>query len=107
MKRMILVDVRISKDEKNGDNLLWLTLYRLASQMKNGGLWHAKKDESITYVCFSQLKNPQEYNDYQKCNPGTLFDITFGLNDFNNKSYVATCVMVPNSNKHKYDDVYK
>lgn len=106
MKRYILVDVRISKDKETNDNLLFMKMYRLASAMKNGGLWHPKDSEALCNVCINQTKQPEEYEKYSKVNPGALFDITFGINDFNNKSFVATCVLVPGSNVHKSTDTY-
>ena len=106
MKRFILVGVRQGKDDKTKDDLLFLTLFKLPSKMKNGGLWHPKSAESIIYYCVNKTKNAEEYEKYSKVYPGTLFDVTFAVNDFNNKSYIATCVMVPGTNLYTDADLY-
>lgn len=54
MKRCILVDVRQNKDEKTGDELMFLTLVKLPSKMSNGGLWHPRQNEMIVNVCINK-----------------------------------------------------
>ena len=53
MKRCILVSSRENKDKETGDELLFLTLYRLPSKMKNGGLWYPKSCEAIVTACIN------------------------------------------------------
>ena len=98
MKRYILVDVRESEDAKTKEKLLFLTLFKLASKMKNGGLWHPKKAEQISYYCINGTKDPKKYEEFKKYLPGTLFDVQFGVNDFNGTLYIATCELVPGTN---------
>ena len=106
MKRCILVDLRTNKDVKTGDELMFLTLVRLPSKMSNGGLWHPKQNEMMVNVCINKTSKPEDYSKFQNVNPGALFDITFGINDFNNKTFVATCTLVPNTNKFKPEELY-
>lgn len=106
MKRCILVDVRTAVDEKTKDELLFMTLYSLATKMSKGGLWHPKKNDADINVCISKTKAPHDYEAYIKCVPGALFDITFGVNDFTNKTFVATCTLVPGSNIYTEEQVY-
>lgn len=106
MKRCILVDLRTNKDEKTGDELMFLTLVKLPSKMSNGGLWHPKQNEMMVNVCINKTLKQEDYEKFLKVNPGALFDVTFGINDFNNKTFVATCTLVPNSNKHTGADLY-
>ena len=106
MKRCILVDLRTNKDDKSGDELMFLTLVRLPSKMSNGGLWHPRTNEMMVNVCINKRLKPEDYEQFLKVNPGALFDITFGINDFNNKTFVATCVLVKNSNKFTPDELY-
>ena len=106
MKRCILVDSRTNKDEKTKDELLFMTLYCLATKSKKGGLWHPKKNDAEINVCFNKTKAPHDYEAYIKCVPGALFDITFGVNDFTNKTFVATCTLVPGSNIYTEEQVY-
>lgn len=106
MKRCILVDLRTNKDKETGDELMFLTLVRLPSKMSNGGLWHPKQNEMMVNVCVNKSKNKEDYEKFQQVHPGALFDITFGINDFNNKTYVATCTLVPNTNKLTPNELY-
>lgn len=102
MRRYILVDVRESEDAKTKEKLLFLTLVKLASKMKNGGLWHPKKAEQISYYCINGSKNPNKYEEFKNFMPGSLFDVTFAVNEFNGTLYIATCEFVPGTNI--YDD---
>lgn len=106
MKRYILVDSKIVEDKQTKDKLLFLTMYRLGSKMKNGGIWHPKKDESISCVCFHESKDKLNFDMYKDIYPGALFDITFGINDITQKVYVATCTLVSGTNMFTAQDVY-
>lgn len=64
MKRCILVSVRPQKDKETNDDLLFLTLYRLPNKMKNGGLWHPKKDEQVINACINAKHRPEEYKQW-------------------------------------------
>ena len=72
MKRCILVSVRPQQDKETNDDLLFLTLFRLPNKMKNGGLWHAKKDEQLVNVCINAKHKPEEYADFLKILPGLV-----------------------------------
>lgn len=98
MKRCILVSVRPQKDKETNDDLLFLTLYRLPNKMKNGGLWHPKKDEQVINACINAKHRPEEFKQWSSILPGALVDVTFGLNEFTNKTYVERCELVPDTN---------
>ncbi len=98
MKRCILVSVRPQKDKETNDDLLFLTLYRLPNKMKNGGLWHPKKDEVIVNACINGKNKPEEYKNFSKILPGALIDVTFALNEFSNKTYVERVELVEGTN---------
>ena len=95
MKRCILVGSRTNKDEKTGDELLFLTLCTLPKTMKNGGLFYPKKDELVLTACVNKTRKPDLYDDMLKILPGTLFDLTEGINDFTSKRFVASIEIVP------------
>jgi hypothetical protein len=57
MRRCILISTRQNKDEKTGDELMFLTLSRLPNKMNNGGLWYPKKDELIINTCIIEKQN--------------------------------------------------
>ncbi len=98
MKRCILVSVRPQKDKETNDDLLFLTLYRLPNKMKNGGLWHPKKDEQVINVCLNAKFKPEEFKQYSAIHPGALVDVTFALNEFTNKTYVDRVELVEGTN---------
>lgn len=98
MKRCILVSVRPQKDKETNDDLLFLTLYRLPNKMKNGGLWHPKKDEQVVNACINGKHKPEEYKKFLSIFPGALIDVTFALNEFTNKTYVERCDLVDGTN---------
>lgn len=106
MKRCILVDVRQNQDKETKDKLLFLTLVKLPVPMNNGGLWHHKSSDLIVNVAINERLRPQDYEQYSKILPGALFDITYGYNDFNGKSFIATCVLVEGSNMFTEQEVY-
>ena len=106
MKRCILVDVRTNKDKETNEDILFLTLVKLPVPMNNGGLWHHKASELVVNVAFPKNTKAQEFEQYSKILPGALFDITYGYNDFNGKSFVATCVLVEGTNMFTEQEVY-
>lgn len=106
MRRYILISTRQNKDEKTGDELLFLTLSKLPSKMNNGGLWYPKKDELIINSCINKSRSPEEYEKMQNVLPGTLIDVTFGLNDYTNKAYVIKTDVVPGTDVYTEDMLY-
>lgn len=95
MKRCILVGTRANTDEKTGEELLFVSLCRLPSKSSKGGLWYPKKDELFVTACINKTRKPEEYAKYSAILPGTLIDVTMGINDFNNKPFVAVLEVVP------------
>ena len=98
MKRCILVGTRTGKDKETGDELLFLTFCKLASRMSNGGLWQPKQSELLVTACVNKKRKPDEFAKFSKILPGALFDITMGVNDFNNKPFVAAFDLVEGTN---------
>lgn len=94
MKRCILVGSRTNVDKETKDELLFLTLCNLPRKMKNGGLWHPKSSEMLVTACINKSRKPEEFEKFIKLLPGTLFDVTQGINDFNGKPFVASLDVV-------------
>ncbi len=94
MRRCVLVSSRIGKDEKTNDELLFLTMYRLPNKMQNGGLWYPKQNEAVITACINKTKRPEDFDALKEILPCTLVDVTFGINDFNNKSFVSKIDLV-------------
>ena len=106
MRRCILISARQNKDEKTGDELLFLTLSRLPNRMSNGGLWYPKKDELIITTCINKTKSPEDFERMLKVLPGTLIDVTFGLNEYNNKIYVVKTDIVVGTDLYMEEMLY-
>ena len=106
MKRTMLVDIRNGKDNESGDELLFLTLYVLPTRMKNGGLWHQKKNEAIINACVNATRKPELYARLQTILPGALVDISFAINEFNQKTYVDAIVPVYEENPYTEAALY-
>ena len=56
MRRCILISTRQNKDEKTGDELLFLTLSRLPNKMNNGGLWYRSFLSAHLSIVYSALQ---------------------------------------------------
>ena len=106
MRRCILISTRQNKDEKTGDELLFLTLSRLPTKMNNGGLWYPKKDELIINTCINKTRSTEDYAKMQNVLPGTLIDVTFGLNEYTNKAYVVKTDVVEGTDVFVEDMLY-
>ena len=100
MKIGILLSVREQKDKDTGEDVLFATAYALPSKWKDGVLWYPKKEDSTYVRCVKKENNPEEYEYLSKLLPGCLVDITLGLNEFTNKTFVASMKLV------KGTDVY-
>lgn len=103
MKRCILVGVRTNKDKETNDELLFLTLCNLPRKMNNGGLWHPKSAEMLTTACINKARKPDEYEKFVNLLPGTLIDVTMGVNEFNDKRFVAALEVVKGT-ENIYDE---
>lgn len=103
--RCLLVSVRVQKEEKSGDNLMFLTLFKLPSVMKNGNLWYPKPSESVITSCVNQSKSPKDFEEFGKVNPGALCEVTFGYNEFSNKTFVAKVDLIVSP--YSSTDLYK
>ena len=103
MKRCILVATRQTKDKESGEELLFLTLCDLPKRMKNGGLFYPKSSELTINSCINKVRKPDEYEKFSKILPGTLIDVTEGINDFTSKRFVANMCIVPGT-ENLYDE---
>ena len=106
MRRAILISNRQNKDEKTGDELLYISFARLPNKMNNGGLWYPKKDEQIINTCINKTRYPDWYAQMQNVLPGTLVDVTFGLNEYTNKAYVVKTDVVKGTDLFSADMLY-
>lgn len=105
MKRYLVTSVRTSTDKQTGDPLLFISLYKLPSKMKEGGLWFPKNDEALATACINGKNNKEEYDKQKVLLPGALVDVTLGVNDFSGKTFVAKMDVFKQS-PYKQDEIY-
>lgn len=90
MKKVLLVQARISEDKKTKERLLFVTFVNLPTKnAQTGNIWYPKNDELTTVSCFGEDRAPELYGLLRKATPGTLCGLTYGVNDFNNRLFVA------------------
>lgn len=89
MKKVLLVQARVSEDKKTKERLLFVTFVNLPTKNAQGNIWYPKNDELITVSCFGEDRAPALFALLRKAIPGTLCGLTYGVNDFNNKLFVA------------------
>ena len=96
-RRCLVVSNKLGTDEKTKDTLLYLAAYRLPTKRKDGGLWYPKSSEAIVNVCVNKTRDPEKFNRLSSIQYGALVDIDFGVNEFTDKTYVASVELVPNT----------
>lgn len=90
MKKVLLVQARISEDKKTKERLLFVTFVNLPTKnAQTGNVWFPKNDELTTVSCFGEDRSPTLFALLRKAIPGSLCGLTYGVNDFNNKLFVA------------------
>ena len=90
MKKVLLVQARISEDKKTKERLLFVTFVNLPRKnAQTGNVWFPKNDELTTVSCFGEDRAPTLFALLRKAIPGSLCGLTYGVNDFNNKLFVA------------------
>ena len=105
-RRCILLSTRTNKDKETNDELLFLSLARLPSKSSRGGLWYPKQSELLVTACINKTRKPDDFESYSKLNPGTLIDVTFGINDFNGKVIVANLDVIEGTNIFDPETLY-
>ena len=73
--------------------------------MNTGGLWFPKNDEALATACINGKNNKEDYDKHKVLLPGALVDVALGVNDFNNKTYVAKIDLVKQS-PYKQEEIY-
>ena len=110
MKKAILVSNR-KKKTKEGNPCLWLTMYELPRLFKTKqgttDLWYPKKEEALIVCCIDETVKPDDYNQLIKAREGSICCIHFSINDMTNKAYVSKVELLPGSNQHTPDQLYK
>lgn len=111
MKKGILVSKRTAKDKTSGNDVLWLNIYELPREYKNKdgqtALFYPKSTDAVITCCVDSQKNPNSYLELSLVNEGTILAVHFAINDYTNKSYVSSVDVIPNTNHHSKEILYK
>lgn len=111
MKKAILVANRKGIDNNTKSNVLWLTMYELPREFKakdgHIGLWYPKKDDAILIACIAQDKQPDDYANLINVKEGAVCMVSFGVNDFTNKTFISKVEIVKGTGNISSDILYK
>lgn len=89
MKKVLLVQARVSEDKKTKERLLFVTFVALPTKnAQTGNIWYPKNEELITVSCFGEDRAPALFSKLRKAIPGTLCGLTYGVNDLTQKLFV-------------------
>ena len=106
MRRCILVDSRITTDKKTNEEVMYLTLCKLASKTSNGNIYHPKKEDMFVITAINKTKKPEEFELFKTVYPGALIDLDYQLSSFDNKPYIARKEVVPGTNINTPEKLY-
>ena len=79
MKRAIVTCVRTSKDNKSGEDNVWVTMSIMPSKMTNGNLFYPKSSDISVSTCAGAIKAPDKFTKYQGLKLGDVVDIQSAL----------------------------
>lgn len=98
MKRAIVLQVRESENKQNNnEKTVWVTVGLLPSKMKSGNLFYPKTTDICVSTCAGILTKPDNYDKFRKLAIGSIVDLSYGVNEFNNKVYVTDISVVCDS----------
>lgn len=107
MKRAIVLQVRESENKQNNnEKTVWVTVGLLPSKMRNGNLYYPRTTDVCVSTCAGALTKPDNYEKFRKLAIGSLVDLTYGMNEFTNKPFVAD-VAVACESPFTADDLYE
>ena len=95
MKRAIVLQVRESENKQNNnEKAAWVTVGLLPAKMKSGNLFYPRSTETCVSTCAGVLTKPDNYEKFRKLAIGSIVDLTYGINEFTNKPFVADISVV-------------
>ena len=89
MKKVILAQARVAEDKQTKERLVFVTFINLPTKTSQGKVWYPKSDDLCTISCFGEDRTPALFGLLRKAVPGTLCGVTFGVNDYTGKTYIA------------------
>ena len=106
MRRCILIDSRVTKDKKTNEDVMYLTLAKLAKRTSEGNIYHLKKDDMIVLTAINKVKKPQEFAAFENIHPGALIDIDYSVSEFDGKAYISKKELVVGTNVNTPEKLY-
>ncbi len=103
MKRAIVTCVRMSKDNKSGEDNAWVTMSIMPSKMTNGNLFYPKSSDISVSTCAGALRAADKFTKYQELKIGDIVDIHYGFNEFAQKPFVDDITLVQSSSYKESD----
>ena len=97
MKRAIIVQVRMQKDKKTNDDIIWVTSAIMPSKSEKGDIFYPLSKNTLVTTCANALRSPDKYNEFKKLRIGDLIDIHYDLNEYKQQLYVSKLELVKQS----------
>lgn len=97
MKRAILINAREGELKESKEKCVYAVFAVMPSKMKNGGLWYPRNTELLKTACIRKSRSEEEFNRFKDMTPGAICDLTFGVNDFDGKTFIARIDVVTES----------
>lgn len=95
MRRGIVLSVRDSEDKETHEKQLWVTVGKLpVIDRKTGRVYAPKSTETIVVTMAGELRTPDKYSSFKSLKPGDLVEINFGVNEYTEKTYVDSLVVI-------------
>lgn len=89
MKKVLLLQARVSEDAKTKERIVFVTFANLPTRSSQGKIWYPKKEELFSISCFGEDRHPALFGLLRKAVPGTLCGVSYGVNDFNGKTFIS------------------
>ena len=97
MKRAIVTCVRVSKDNKTGEDNVWVTMSIMPSKMTNGNLFYPKSSDISVTTFAGAIKSPDKFKQYKELKIGDLVNVHYSLNEYNQKPFISEVVFFADS----------
>lgn len=107
MNRCILVSKRMGKNKEKTEDVIYLTLAKLPSKMKDGvTLFYPKKEDLIISTAVTAKSTNADFVEFANALEGCLVDVAYNLNPYTMKPVISSMKTVPGSDAFTTTDLY-
>ena len=110
-KKAILVSNRKSVNKETNAEVRWLTMFELPREFttKEGkkDLWYPKKEDALLNYCVDSVKQPDDFIRLSFVPEGAICIVNFGVNEYTNKTFIASVDIVKDTDKYTPDMLYR